>query len=451
MFAFLSQTFGPWPRSAGARKAGSRASVPRSGSRPQCETLEDRMLLSVSGAQLFANSLPTSAHAVVAGSPAGPSVVAWQEPIGALHDIHAQIFDAAGHKVGGDILVAGNRENQYDPTVAVNASGEFAIAWTMDFSPTDTDVHAALFGPGGSLRAADFDVAATWKREFAPSAGIDARGDFVISYTLQFGPSDQDVKAALFDADANLVRTSDVAVSTRVENDSHVGMNPDGSFAVAYLSDGAPMVRHFTAVGAPLDAGISAPVQPPAPVTPPAGTEVSAQGVGGSGSSTPHQIPALSGTLAGGYVPAATAAGKGTRYDLVGIGSLTGMGEVTATGSLLSTGAARSSDATGVLTLQGAQGTVTLSLVGPTQGAFAALPSQFHSTITSATGAYSHLHSGGIINLRLIPASHTLALDLVPQAQVRESTRQRFSRGTHQPRALRRSSRPPATASSRPA
>src|SRR5437899_935047 len=101
MFSFLRQTFCQWART-GTRTGAQPPAVRRL----ECEALEDRMLLSLSGAQLFAAALPAADHAAIATAPGGRSVVAWQEPFGALHDIHAQIFDPSGHKLGGDILVA---------------------------------------------------------------------------------------------------------------------------------------------------------------------------------------------------------------------------------------------------------------------------------------------------------------------------------------------------------
>jgi hypothetical protein len=400
------------------------------------------MLLSL-GAQLFAASLPAADHAALATAPGGRSVVVWEGPtIYGLHDIHAQIFDPSGDKVGGDILVAGDRENQYDPTVAVNADGKFVVTWTMDYSPTDTDVHAALFAADGTLLAPDFDVAATWKREFDPSAGIDANGNFVISYTLQFGPGDQDVLAKTFDANANLLRSIDVAVSPANENHSHVLMNADGSFAISYLLEGTPEVKRFAADDQFLGGG-----------------EVSGQGQGqgqGQGhkdpgpekpphqnhshkphhtprhhhtppphhhtppphhSPPPHQnqTPSLEGTLAGGYAIADLSLEAGTRYDLAGIADLTGLGfsgEVMFTGELHSTGFLRSSHAGGQLTLAGAHGTVTLDLEGPAQGAFAALPEHFHFTVERGTGAFAHLHEAGTVTVHLFRATQTLTLDL---------------------------------------
>src|SRR5262249_1691898 len=146
--------------------------------RLECESLEDRMLLSLTRAQLFANSLPSADHAVVASYPGGRSVVAWQVANTSLdHDIKAQLFTASGSKVGSVITVASGRTNQYNPTVAVNATGQFVVAWTIDFTRTDKDIHATLFRANGSRVKNDFPVAWSYKSEYTPKAGIDARGN----------------------------------------------------------------------------------------------------------------------------------------------------------------------------------------------------------------------------------------------------------------------------------
>jgi hypothetical protein len=446
MFSYFRQTFCQWART------GTRASAqPRAVRCLECETLEDRMLLSATSAQLFAGGLPAADHAATAAAPDGRSVAVWQEPSGRFNftDLHAQLFDASGHKVGGEILVAGNLENQYDPTVAMNASGEFVVAWTMEFSTTDTDVHAALFNANGTRKAADFGVATTYKREFDASAGIAANGSFAISYTLQFNPSDQDVHVALFNPDAHELRDIGVAVSTAVENNSHVTMNPNGNFAVSYLVDGSSAVKFYSDEGQLSGSGVTAqghktpaphhhtppphkppPHKPPSHKPPPHKTpshktphkppphkpphhKPPHHKPPHHTPPPPHRTPVLDGTLAGGYAVGANNRDAGIRYDLVGIGGLAGLGETIFSGDLRSTGMVRSGHASGVVTLETNRGTVRLALEGvPAQKAFAPLPQQYHFTVTAGTGAYSHLHASGTAVLHLSPTSHTLTLTI---------------------------------------
>src|SRR5262249_28731446 len=170
MFSILRQTVQKWARSG--TRAGARPSPVR---RLECESLEERTVLSLSPAQLFAKSLPLADQAVVASVPGGRSVVAWQVANSSIdRDIRAQIFSATGQKLGGVITVASGRTNQYSPTVAVNANGQFVVAWMIDFLQTDKDIHATLFRADGSRVRNDFSVAWSYKSEYTPKPGIDA-------------------------------------------------------------------------------------------------------------------------------------------------------------------------------------------------------------------------------------------------------------------------------------
>src|SRR5262245_34193133 len=168
----------------------------------------------------------------------------------------------------------------------MNTWGDFVVAWVTTFFRSDTDIDASVFRADGSRVADDVPVAWSYKAEYDPSISMNARGDFAVSYTVQFGPGDTDVKTALFDAGGTFARTIDVASTTRVEGHSHAALGGDGSFAVSYTSTGAPMLQAF-----------------PNNLLPSDGRGTS----GGQGSGNgrhrlpppPHQKPALSGILFG--------------------------------------------------------------------------------------------------------------------------------------------------------
>src|SRR5262249_15198985 len=116
--------------------------------------------------------------------------------------------------------------------------------------------------------ARDFDVATTYKREYDASVGMDAQGDYVISYTVQFNASDSDIRAALFGPGTSSIRTIDVAKSTRSESDSHVVVSANGAFSVSYVSSGTRVSERFTRNGQPIDGTTPPPTPPPIPQLP---------------------------------------------------------------------------------------------------------------------------------------------------------------------------------------
>src|SRR4051794_25426168 len=181
MFSFFRQSFRQWARS------GTRTAPPNgTGRKPQCEALEDRILLSLSGVEALVNTTkPGVQHqAESATSSNGSSVVVWTEVKTAKdNDIKAQRLDASGRKVGKEIVVATGRAAQHNPSVALDARGNFVVVWTQEWSPTDHDVHGQRFNANGTKSGGEFMVADTHKNEDDPSVAMAANGTFVVSYT----------------------------------------------------------------------------------------------------------------------------------------------------------------------------------------------------------------------------------------------------------------------------
>lgn len=248
MRRFLQEVSRHWARS-GTQQAGAQQEPVR---RLQCESLEDRMLLSLTGGEFLVNStLSRVQHsAVSASSSNGRSVVVWVEEKSSTDaDIKAQIYDAAGRKVGKEIQVTNTKERESEPTVAMDSKGNFVVAWTYDFLPGDKDVRAARFSSTGARLGSEFRVAYSYKSEYAPSIAMASNGDYVISYTYQFNSTDTDIYARQFKATGTLVRTIQVAVSSRPEYDSQVAATPDGRFGVAYGMGNDIYLKRYTSVG----------------------------------------------------------------------------------------------------------------------------------------------------------------------------------------------------------
>jgi hypothetical protein len=257
MFSFFRQCFRQWARSGtstGAQKAPVR--------HLQCEALEDRVLPSVTGTEVLVNTqkIGPQRQAVTATSSNGMSVVVWTDfnkthygiPTSLWGDdgyIKAQRFNAAGQKVGGEILVAGGRSPQHNPTVAIDSHGNFVVAWVLDYDATDTDIHAARFYASGSRNGAAFAVAQTPKREYDPSVGMDSVGNFVVSFTYQFTSSDSDIHAVLYHANGTVERPLDVAITTQQESHSRVAMRADGHFGITFVQSNNIFLQRYDQQG----------------------------------------------------------------------------------------------------------------------------------------------------------------------------------------------------------
>jgi hypothetical protein len=91
----------------------------------------------------------------------------------------------------------------------------------------------------------------------------------------------------------------------------------------------------------------------------------------------------------------------GAVFALHGAADLAGLGQVNVTGTIHGVGMLAQGHATGTLTIANAHGTVTLSLVGPVQSGFSALPGQFHFKVVGSTGQYRGLVDEGNLTLEL--------------------------------------------------
>src|SRR5262245_57060602 len=113
MLSYFRQTFCHWARSG--TRPGAQAPPVR---RLECEAVEHRALLSLSGSEFLVNAskLHPQNQAAVASSALGRSVVVWTDNKASKDsDIKAQLFDAAGRKIGKELTITGTRNNEYNP------------------------------------------------------------------------------------------------------------------------------------------------------------------------------------------------------------------------------------------------------------------------------------------------------------------------------------------------
>jgi len=119
---------------------------------PAIETLEGRQLMSL-GAE-FGISVPTPAAQVQsanASSTNGSSVVVWTDFSHGDAQISGQLFNSQGGKVGPvmDLAsAAGLYEEQ--PSVAMDAHGDFVVSWTQFFPNGHSNVLAQKFNAAGA-------------------------------------------------------------------------------------------------------------------------------------------------------------------------------------------------------------------------------------------------------------------------------------------------------------
>jgi hypothetical protein len=146
-----------------------------------------------SGPEFQVNTYTTGdqSYPAVGFDRAGHFVVAWQSQGSDGADsngrsVHAQLWDAAGPAIGGELEVNEYTTGDQDrPAVAADARGDFVVTWTSaGSSASDTDgssVHARLYRADATPQGSEFQVN-TYTTSVQTSAAVasDPRGDLVV-------------------------------------------------------------------------------------------------------------------------------------------------------------------------------------------------------------------------------------------------------------------------------
>ena len=166
----------------------------------------------------------------------GGFVVNWWDKNG--HDIEAQIFDAAGARVGAEILVnSGPAGLQNIPAGIALQSGGFVITWTDqegDGSDSDTSVRGQLFDAGGNKVGGNFliNTVAAGSQADSDIAAL-ANGGFVVTWKDNEGPDRAEVQ--IFDALGNKVGAELLASTPgQLVSNCSVTALPWGGFLVSW-------------------------------------------------------------------------------------------------------------------------------------------------------------------------------------------------------------------------
>jgi hypothetical protein len=227
----------------------------------ECEALEDRFLLSVLGEfQVNTTTRNNQSEAANACAANGRSVAVWTDQYSDSDaDVRAQVYNSSGLPSGPEILVAYTTRNEHHPKVAMDAAGNFVVTWVYDYSSTDQDLYAQRFRWDGVRLGGNLAIATSGHNEYEPSIAMDATGDFVVSYTYDVTPTDQDVHARRFTADGTFLGELNVGTSSLNEHASSVAMASNGRFVIAYQQDESNgydaeiRVAHYTRSGDLID------------------------------------------------------------------------------------------------------------------------------------------------------------------------------------------------------
>jgi len=160
-----------------------------------------------------------------------------------------QRYNAAGTPQGSQFQVnTYTTGTQNDPSVAMDADGDFVVVWESDGSGgTDTSGYSTQgqrYDAAGTPQGSQFQVNTyTTSTQFVPSVAMDADGDFVVVWT-SYGSGGTDmsfgsIQGQSYNAAGSAVG-SEFQVNTYTttgQNDPKVALDADGDFVVVWHSN----------------------------------------------------------------------------------------------------------------------------------------------------------------------------------------------------------------------
>ncbi|MGL4464506.1 MAG: hypothetical protein ACRC1K_20330 [Planctomycetia bacterium] len=144
------------------------------------------------GPELLVNSrtIGLQVSAAVAMDADGDFVVTWRDADGDGAGIFLKRFNAEGDAQSGEIQVNSQTiNNQYNSVVAMDADGDFVVAWISDnHDGSATGVFAQRFDKMGAPQGPEFlvNAAYTTSHQKVSHAAMDANGDFIITWDSYF-------------------------------------------------------------------------------------------------------------------------------------------------------------------------------------------------------------------------------------------------------------------------
>lgn len=200
------------------------------------------------GGEFRVNSTTTGfqGEPAIAMDSAGDFVIAWFSSTqdAGTGGVYAQRYNSNGTALGSEFQVnTYTTDNQIAPTVAMDAAGDFVIAWISgNQDGSGWGVYAQRYGSTGTTMGTEFRVNThTNDNQDFPSAAMDATGNFVITWTSINQDGDEGgIYAQRFSA-AGVAQGSEFRVNsytTGIQNIPDIAMDSAGAFVVTWQSEG---------------------------------------------------------------------------------------------------------------------------------------------------------------------------------------------------------------------
>ena len=179
----------------------------------------------------------------------GDFVIAWQSKSNdTTWDVYAQRYSADGIEAGTEFLVnSKTSDNQDSPSIAMDADGDFVITWTSKGQvDPGYEVYAQRYTADGIKAGIEFQVNShTDGEQRNSSIAMDADGDFVIAWQSTGQDDPEDLLLTFFGIYAQRYTADGIEVGAEFpvnsytaddQTDPSIAMDADGDFVIAWQS-----------------------------------------------------------------------------------------------------------------------------------------------------------------------------------------------------------------------
>jgi hypothetical protein len=193
------------------------------------------------------NPAPTNdSQPAVSMDPTGDFVVVWTATLpGGSRQVEARSFNSAGAPITGTMVLPApsGATSQYEPDVAMNGVGDFAVVFTFDNARGDQDIGFLNFNLSGqnlNSPLTNTNVANSLLPETHASIARTPDGRFAVAYEVATNRGDHDIILDQFSSGGGILQATNViANSTDDETLPDVSLNPNGNGVVAWQDHAA--------------------------------------------------------------------------------------------------------------------------------------------------------------------------------------------------------------------
>ncbi len=188
---------------------------------------------------ITASSTATYHDLGVAMDAAGDFVVSWTlyGPGGSSYGVFAQ-RDSAASVAQGSIFQVNSytADAPFDSVVAMDSVGDFVIAWAdVGEDGSGAGVYAQRYNAAGVAQGSQFQVNSyTTGNQLSPSVAMDAEGDFVVAWSSYLNDPSEGISAQLYNA-AGVAQGSELLVNSYTTGRSNSPRWPWISLAISWL------------------------------------------------------------------------------------------------------------------------------------------------------------------------------------------------------------------------